>query len=246
MKLIATDYDGTLNYNGVGTETIEAIRRWRQAGNLFGVVSGRGPDFLPELTNVLGENFDFLVLCNGSYVTDSNGRFLFGSECNVVDVREFVRDLLEWGAPIVYINYKDRCISVVSDGTDGAYDYLIDEMPDIFGFYKICTLFNDRREVEPFAQKIEAKYGGKVNALRNGRCLDIAPFGIDKAEGIRRICGTLGIGEQEVITIGDELNDVAMLKDYHSYAMRHGNPMLAKFVHGMADSVAEVIWKELL
>ena len=54
MKLIATDYDGTLNYNGVGTETIEAIRKWRQAGNAFGVVSGRGPDFIPELMNILG------------------------------------------------------------------------------------------------------------------------------------------------------------------------------------------------
>lgn len=246
MKLIATDYDGTLNYNGVGAETIEAICRWRQAGNLFGVVSGRGPDFLPELTNILGENFDFLVLCNGSYATDGHGRFLFGSECNAVNVRAFVGDLLEWGAPIVYINYEDKCIRVVTDGTDVAYDYILDEMPDIFGFYKICTLFDDKREIEPLAQKIEAKYGKQVNALRNGRCLDIAPFGVDKAEGIRRICNALGIGEQEVIAIGDELNDVAMLKAYNSYAMRHGNPMLAKFVNGMADSVAEVIWKELL
>lgn len=245
MKLIATDYDGTLNYNGVGKETIEAIQRWRQAGNVFGVVSGRGPDFIPELMNVLGTDFDFLVLCNGSYATDCNGKLLFASECNVINVRAFVRDLLEWGAPIVYINYEDKCIRVVTDGTDGTYDYLLDEMPDISGFYKICTLFEDRREVEPLAQKVEAKYGKQVNALRNGRCLDIAPFGVDKAEGIRRICSVLGIGEQEVIAVGDELNDVAMLKAYHSYAMRHGNPILAKFVNSMTDSVAEIIWKEL-
>ena len=124
MKLIATDYDGTLNYNGVGAETLEAIRRWRQAGNMFGVVSGRGPDFLPELMKVLGEDFDFLVLCNGSYATDSNGKLLFTSECNTIDVQEFVSDLLEWGAPIVYINYEDKCIRVVADKADMDYDYL--------------------------------------------------------------------------------------------------------------------------
>lgn len=245
MKLIATDYDGTLNYNGVGAETLEAIRRWRQAGNMFGVVSGRGPDFLSELMKVLGEDFDFLVLCNGSYATDSNGKLLFTSECNTIDVQEFVSDLLEWGAPIVYINYEDKCIRVVADKADMDYDYLLDEMPDISSFYKICTLFEDRGKIEPLAEKVEAKYGHQMNALRNGRCLDIAPFGIDKAEGIRRLCRVLGVSEQEVIAIGDELNDVAMLKAYTSYAMRHGNPLLAEFVNGMADSVAEVIRKEL-
>ena len=245
MKLIATDYDGTLNYNGVGTETIEAIRKWRQAGNAFGVVSGRGPDFIPELMNILGSNFDFLVLCNGSYATDSNGKVLFATECNMINVREFVGDLLEWGAPIVDINYEDKCIRVATAGTDRTYDYLLDEMPDIFGFYKICTIFDDKREVEPLAQKVEAKYGEQVNALRNGRCLDIAPFGVDKAEGIRRICSVLGISQQEVVVVGDELNDIAMLRAYTSYAMRHGNPLLAKYVNGMVDTVAEVIWKGL-
>ena len=106
MKLIATDYDGTLNYNGVGTETIEAIRKWRQAGNAFGVVSGRGPDFIPELMNILGSNFDFLVLCNGSYATDSNGKVLFATECNMINVREFVGDTTHFPLILPYGKYK--------------------------------------------------------------------------------------------------------------------------------------------
>lgn len=237
MRLIATDYDGTLNDHGVGEEKIAAIREWRKAGNLFGVVSGRGPDFLPELVKTLGDAFDFLVLCNGSYAVDNRGNVLFATECTTVDAKEFAGDFLKWGAPIVYINYKDTCITVVAEK--------LEEMPEISGFYKVCTLYDDAKEVEPLAKKIEDKYGQHVKVLPNGRCLDIAPGGIDKAEGIRGICRIFGVDEKDVIAIGDELNDVAMLAAFPSYAMRHGNPKIRQFTEGIADSVTEMIMKEL-
>ena len=42
MKIIATDFDGTLSFNGkVRDEDKAAIARFRQAGNKFGVVTGR-------------------------------------------------------------------------------------------------------------------------------------------------------------------------------------------------------------
>jgi len=41
MKIIASDYDGTLNEGGMDEEKRLAIRKWQEAGNLFGIVSGR-------------------------------------------------------------------------------------------------------------------------------------------------------------------------------------------------------------
>ena len=49
MKILASDYDGTLNYNGFDSQKLDAIARWRAAGNLFGLVSGRSADSLWEL-----------------------------------------------------------------------------------------------------------------------------------------------------------------------------------------------------
>ena len=37
MKIYATDYDGTVTYRGVTSELKEAVRCWREAGNLFGI-----------------------------------------------------------------------------------------------------------------------------------------------------------------------------------------------------------------
>ena len=42
MKILASDYDGTLNYNGIDDRKRMALDKWRTAGNLFGLVSGRG------------------------------------------------------------------------------------------------------------------------------------------------------------------------------------------------------------
>ena len=47
MKIIASDYDGTLNHGGIDDIKRNAISEWRKAGNLFGLVSGRGaPDLI--------------------------------------------------------------------------------------------------------------------------------------------------------------------------------------------------------
>ena len=41
MYILATDYDGTLSRGGVSQRNKDAIERFRKAGNLFGVVTGR-------------------------------------------------------------------------------------------------------------------------------------------------------------------------------------------------------------
>lgn len=95
------------------------------------------------------------------------------------------------------------------------------------------------------AAKIREKYGDKVNPLQNWWCVDIAPFGVDKATGIRQLCAHYGVAEGEVIAVGDNLNDMAMIEAFYSYAMAHGNEGLkAKAAHTTA-SVTDMILREL-
>ena len=42
MKIIASDYDGTLNRGGISDDVRKAIDMWRERGNIFGIVTGRG------------------------------------------------------------------------------------------------------------------------------------------------------------------------------------------------------------
>ena len=68
MKIIATDYDGTLNHKGIDDKKKSAISRWRKAGNLFGVVSGRGVRSLHDIAAKKNFEYDFLIANNLSLI----------------------------------------------------------------------------------------------------------------------------------------------------------------------------------
>lgn len=246
MRLIATDYDGTLNHGGIDQEKLEAIRRWRAAGNVFGVISGRGPDFLSTLQEQLGEEFDFLASCNGGIATDSAGGDLFCHSCDDVDVAAFVADIFAWGAHTLYVNFDDQCLLLGTEGCREPHDFIPpEELPPITSFYKMATFFETPEEAEAMAAKIRAKYGDKVNPLQNWWCVDIAPYGVDKATGIRELCAHFGVAEGDVIAVGDNLNDMAMIEAFYSYAMAHGNEELKGKATHVTDSVTDLILKEL-
>ncbi len=245
MRLIATDYDGTLNHGGIDEEKRAAIRRWRAAGHKFGIISGRGPDFLTHLQEELGEDFDFLASCNGGIATDRHGAELFSAACDTVDVKAFVGDLLDWGAPYLYINYEDKCIRVAAPGCEEEYEYLYADMPAIPSFYKMAAFFPGPDEAGVFAARVREKYGDKVNPLQNWWCVDIAPAGVNKAEGIRRLCAIYGVAETDVIAVGDNLNDGDMLKAFYSYAMEHGHPDAKGMATHTTANVTDMILQEL-
>lgn len=46
MRILGSDYDGTFAEGGIGEDKLLAVEKWRAAGNKFGIISGRGGDFL--------------------------------------------------------------------------------------------------------------------------------------------------------------------------------------------------------
>lgn len=245
MKLIGSDYDGTLNHGGIDEAKLDAIRRWRQAGNIFGVVSGRGPDFIAELQEKLGDNFDFYASCNGGVAVDARGNSLFNYRCEGVDARQFVADLLAWGAPFAYVNVDDACFRVGNADTKDEIEYLVEDMPDIPYFQKMAVFLPGPDEAGVLTAKVREKYGDKVNPLQNWWCVDIAPYGVDKAAGLRRLAARFGVAEADIIAVGDNLNDAAMVSAFCGYAMAQGSEELKAVATCITDSVTDLILSEL-
>ncbi len=245
MKLIGSDYDGTLNHGGIDEEKLDAIRRWREAGNIFGVVSGRGPDFIAELQEKLGDNFDFYASCNGGVAVDAKGITLFNCRCEGVDARALVADLLEWGSPFAYVNCDDACIVVGNTATTEKVDCMVEEMPDLPYFHKMAVFLPGPDEAGALTAKVREKYGDKVNPLQNWWCVDIAPYGVDKAAGLRRLAAHFGVAEEGIIAVGDNLNDAAMVGAFRSYAMAQGSEELKNIATFVTESVTDLIVKEL-
>ena len=82
MKIIASDYDGTLNYGGIGDEKRNAISLWRKKGNKFGLVSGRGLKNLIDIPEEDGFECDFILASNGAVIAEADGTVLKDVRCD--------------------------------------------------------------------------------------------------------------------------------------------------------------------
>lgn len=245
MKIIATDYDGTLNHNGIDAKKREAIARWRQKGNLFGVVSGRGYDSLLEVISSKKFEYDFLLCCNGAVICNKEGEVLSDSRCNGKIAKPLLRDLFLWGCPFAAIE-KDSQIMVRSSGKEcrvGEFTY--DDMPEIMYFNQISTMLECDEDAAEIVQKIKVGYGDSLNPLQNGRCIDIVSVGMDKAKGIYDLLSLVGGEYSDVITVGDNINDEAMIGEFRSYAMENGVESVKKLANYIITDITELIEKEI-
>ena len=75
--------------------------------------------------------------------------------------------------------------------------------------------------------------------------MDIAPYGVDKAAGLRRLAAHFGVAEADIIAVGDNLNDAAMVGAFRGYAMAQGNEELKAMAAFVTESVTDLIVKEL-
>lgn len=62
MRILGSDYDGTLTVGGITDQKIDAINKWRAYGNKFGIVSGRNNELRQHLKNQSSRlEVDFLL-----------------------------------------------------------------------------------------------------------------------------------------------------------------------------------------
>lgn len=250
MKVLACDYDGTLNVCGtVSKENIEAIKKWRAAGNLFGMVSGRYLRYLREYMDKDAIDYDFLIGNNGAVISDENGR---ASECIGIPVQTVERLLgkiratnpghisVSFGEGSVVVTPTSRIF--VQGGVLCIDENRISEVTQLH------SSFAEQGKATRLREDCTREFGSEV------QCIMPSPFGIDyistragKAVGIRRLLELRDIKPDIILTVGDGDNDLAMLQapDFCGYAMQNSMPVVLERVSRTTESVAALIGEYL-
>ena len=251
MKILGSDFDGTLTQGGIGEEKCAAIRKWRESGNKFGIVSGRGCSSIAWIRKKFpGLEWDFFVAYNGGTILDSNGNILSETRCIDVSANAFVSDLLSWGCKFVHVD-SDRYLCAVADLDDRPEKVapedtvLLCQMPVIKDFYQISILLPTVEDSTAMVECIRAAYGQWLSPLQNGKCIDIVPKGVNKARGLWRIMEMLHASHEDVIAVGDNINDTDMIREFRSYAMANGVKAIRDLADGIVSDVTEIIEKEM-
>ncbi len=261
MKILASDYDGTLNHGGIDKEKCTAIEKWQKSGNWFGIVSGRSLTGLKRLVN--GEDnpknlvktnacsaykCDFLIANNGAVICDGEANVLTQTKCESDIIVPLIKALFELNCPLACIctvGYEDIYVKPDKAHCEDEYDFLIANMPQVPYFNQISTMLDTDEEAAEVIKAINTRFSDRLNPLQNGRCIDIVPKGVDKAQGIYSLINKIGATKNDVITVGDNINDADMIREFYSYAMENGVDEIKSLADKTTKSVTELIEQEL-
>lgn len=245
MKILGSDYDGTLNWGGFNQEKLDAIQRWRDAGNKLGVVSGRGPSMMATIQEEFGLSLDFFVAFNGAVILDCNQNEICKTSCTNVDLKELVQDLFDLGCEFAHVN-SDKYYLIQRDKKDlHDGEYLLENVTLPPLLYQVSVVLENKERAAEVVIDIAKKYDKYLTPLLNERCIDIVAKGVNKAQGIRKIRDFYQAREDDIIVVGDNFNDIDMIKAFKSYAMENGVDEVKRIANHTTKSVTDLIKKEL-
>ncbi|CAJ2235135.1 HAD family hydrolase [Companilactobacillus paralimentarius] len=220
IKLIATDIDGTLfdsNHEYNIQRLNNYINQLHQQNIKFSVASGNSYSHLEQIFQQTN-NIDAIVAENGAQIL-VDGKTIYEDTLNNDELFDIDKEL----------NSNLNIISLCFSGENGTYvnadspqtnDYYInnlvrlEDMNDINDKIFKMNIRIDDKELDPTVKYINDNYGDTIHAAVSGfGSIDIISARINKATGIKELCDYYNISTQNVISFGDNGNDLEMLQE---------------------------------
>ncbi|WP_042350185.1 phosphoglycolate phosphatase, partial [Bacillus massiliigorillae] len=200
IKLIALDIDGTLlNEQGeISKQNYDAIKAAEALGITVLLTTGRTMKRSRDYAIALKLS-SYMVTVNGSEIWDENGRLLERTLLHSDKMKELLDVVKEYALP-----FKAVCTEQM----------WLNELPTSIhdsSWMALLMFFEDEELRAHILEKLQMKTGIEIsNSSPNN--IEINAKGINKARAIEKVCQLLHISMDEVLTIGDSLNDLEMIK----------------------------------
>ena len=221
-KMIVVDLDGTLlNINqGCSKKTKRYLKRLKELGHIVVIATGRILKDAIEITD--GALFaNYVIASAGGVIYDmDNRKILKKNNISIDDVRmicsynnEDIRHI-EMGDLFYYHKYVNEGIfkNKFSKMIDNIDEFL-NNCDDIF---HITFKLKDMNKLDEYYKKFDNDSLSILimqDSFKDERYLEIFKEGVSKYNGIKYIMDILNIDNKNVITFGDGLNDVDMIKN---------------------------------
>ncbi len=226
-KIIACDLDETLisRDRTISKENIEAINKAKELGVKFVPATGRGYNSVRGTLKELGlfeEENQYVISYNGGAITENKGERLLHFEGISFEKAE---ELYKRG-----LNY-DVCIHVYTKDMVYAYNYVQEEIDYLAGRQEVTEIFDHdlnflkgqeivkvlymntsydylfgiAKELEDITFDMDVSYS-------SNRYLEFNHKGVNKGAGLATLAEVLGVDIKDTIAIGDNFNDLSMIK----------------------------------
>lgn len=238
MKVLASDFDGTLIFNDkFRKKDLEKIKEFQKAGNLVGLCSGRPFKGVYEFCKKYVD-LDFYILCTGALVLDKDGNELFKSTITKQSLENYFnryQDKYE-----IYIQANKQIYTYDKKDMDSMVRTVITSLNEVEGdIYGISMNAISDENARKVCLDIEENFP-ELATHQNKEYIDVTAKGCSKGLGINKLKEILNI--EEIAGIGDSYNDIPMLETVDtSFTFPTSPDSLTSIVDYVVDSVAQAI-----
>jgi Cof subfamily protein (haloacid dehalogenase superfamily) len=240
IKLVVCDLDGTLVQPDllVNDTILDTIQCLHQVGVKVVIATGRMfPSALPYVKRL---GLDTPVICyQGAVVRDTIDDYALRYENPVplplareivahcqeqgIHINVYINDVLHSQPHELYVDEYKRTSSIEPVILENVLDVLHTDAPP-----KMVIINNHPEVLERMRQELLARYGASQIGVCKSRhnFLELTAPDVNKWSAVVALAGQWGIAPQEVMCLGDEENDVAMLAG-EGLGLAMGNAPLA-------------------
>ncbi|WP_430598510.1 Cof-type HAD-IIB family hydrolase [Enterococcus sp. AZ177] len=227
IKLVAIDLDGTLldSKKEISARNKEALTQAKAAGVKIVICTGRPLAAIGIYLDALNlrDNGDYSITFNGGLVQKNDtGEIIEKSSLALENVHELYELAKLLNVPLDILS--DGLVMQLS--TTQEYESLYSQLNKLLTFesYEVAQLTTDRIYnkaviavdqvyLDEQIKKIPSSFYDRYEVIKTrSNLLEFMPKGITKAYGISLLARDLGIKQEEIMTIGDEENDVPMIE----------------------------------
>lgn len=219
--LLASDYDGTLR--GSTLEVLErdkaAIRAFQQEGGVFLVVTGRCYSDFVQQAKELPLTHPTLLSNGATFCRMDTGEVLFSNDLSdtaPADVAELLRSFPGVAAAVYH---REKSFLFQPNEMSDYHTSLVKAVPTVMPLEDIPTpwlkvlFLGQRPELEQLRAIVLERWSDRYECIFSaGFLLELTARGIHKGNGVLRAAELLGIDRKNVYCVGDNENDLPMLR----------------------------------
>ena len=248
MKMAFSEYDGTLSVpeEGVATETIASIHAWRDAGNKFGIVTGRDYSLIDKEARAYQIPVDFYICCNGAAIHETDG--------SVISSTPLSYDIMKAFFPSQHVlNYTDGMLFFTPEQaytyrlrTDVPASFLtplnsIEDAMNLKDVVQIGMRFRDTEEAVKAFVAIEEDFPQQFTGNINRQFLDLNHASVNKSTGIETLIQWKRWDSAELLIIGDDRNDLVMIEKYKGFTVQRAQSFMHEAAYAVYGSVGAML-----
>lgn len=247
IKMVATDIDGTIVKwdTGFSDGVKNCIKNLCKKDVKVVLVTGRMHCATHHITNELGLKTP-VVSYQGGLIKDCEGNTLYQQNLD----SEIAKQIIKWARDNnihinlyiddkLYVEKDNDCVKKYTDGKFVSYTVCSFDSLEIKNVNKILAIdYSDAERVTGWVEELQKKFPQLYIVKSTPYFCEIGSAQAKKSLGVEFLAKKWGLKKEEILTIGDQNNDIELLKAGGiKVAMGNGTPELKECADYITDTV---------